>query len=513
MSELDGEEEGASAAQQLELVKSHLAFARKAVGKRRGLTAAIFLVVTVLVSVALAIWPRAYQSELRMMVQKSSVLDPDDRSNPLASASDVITRHENIEALVKQVELAKTWDVSRAPALRVKDRVMEAIRGKPNEQALNDALVTMLENRIWAKAEENSLEIGAEWSDAETAARIVEAAKESFLASRHVAEISVIEEKMSILEGHSTRLRTEIEGIAQELGRLKDEKLAAAEKAARRVSEAAAGSAAPAPAPPPIRVAAAPRPAPSATAAAVTEEDLLALKEDLAIKKKKLSDLQARRNQSVLEWKGKLVDLKLKFTEDHPEVRSAEQRIAILGQVPVEESTLVGEVEALEARVKRADASARLEAAAARTGRGGGGVAAVPSATAPNAADALPSEILKLLDTSNQMDPAVSAQLSTALSKYSELRGEIRSARIRLDTAQAAFNYRYKIVAPASLPGKPSKPKVLNVLVIGLLGALALALLVPIALELKTGIIVERWQVHALKIPVLGELSLPPRDT
>jgi uncharacterized protein involved in exopolysaccharide biosynthesis len=111
------------------------------------------------------------------------------------------------------------------------------------------------------------------------------------------------------------------------------------------------------------------------------------------------------------------------------------------------------------------------------------------------------------------MDPAVSAQLSTALSKYSELRGEIRSARIRLDTAQAAFNYRYKIVAPASLPGKPSKPKVLNVLVIGLLGALALALLVPIALELKTGIIVERWQVHALKIPVLGELSLPPRDT
>jgi uncharacterized protein involved in exopolysaccharide biosynthesis len=111
------------------------------------------------------------------------------------------------------------------------------------------------------------------------------------------------------------------------------------------------------------------------------------------------------------------------------------------------------------------------------------------------------------------MDPAVSAQLSTALSKYSELRGEIRSARIRLDTAQAAFNYRYKIVAPASLPAKPHKPKVPMILAIGVLAALGLALLVPIALELKTGIIVERWQVHQLPIPVLGELSMPPRDT
>jgi capsular polysaccharide biosynthesis protein len=502
----DDDEQDGSGANQIELIKSYFAFARRAVGKRRSLTAAIFAVVVVLVSVGLAIWPRSYQSELRMMVQRSSVLDTDDRAaNPLQGASDVVTRYENLEALVKQLELAKTWSASRPPALALKDRVLEAFRGTPSEKDFNDALVTMLEGRLWASAEDQNLTIGASWSDPETARRIVEAAKESFLQSRHAAEISVIQEKMSILEGHSTRLRGEIEGIAQELGRVKEEKLAAAEKAARKVSEAAAGTPAPAP-----RVAMPRRsePSPAASSPPVTEADLATLKEDLETKKRKLSELQGRRQQSQLEAKGRLVDLKLKFTDDHPEVRSAEQRVALLGQVPIEESTLSGEVEALQARVKQVTAAARLDAAAAAAPvRPGGTTAASPT---PN--DTLPSEILRLLDDSNEMDPAISAQLSTALSKYSEIRGEIRSARINLDTAQAAFNHRYKIVVPASLPLKPSKPKVPLVLGVGFLVALALALIVPIVLELKNGIIVERWQVHQIPIPVLGELHLPPRD-
>ena len=44
----------------------------------------------------------------------------------------------------------------------------------------------------------------------------------------------------------------------------------------------------------------------------------------------------------------------------------------------------------------------------------------------------------------------------------------------------------------------------------GLFAALLLALLVPILLELRTGIIVERWQVQQLRLPILAELPLPP---
>ena len=485
-------------------MKSYVAFARRAVGNRRGKAFAIFGVVLALVVLAVVVWPRSYESELRMMIQRSAVLDPDEKANPLAGASDVITRRENIEDVVKRLELAKFWDSMRPPALKAKDHLLEAVRGKPGPQDLNDALVTMLESRLWAKTEENRLIIGAEWSDAQVARRIVEAAKESFLESRHTAEISVIEEKMAILEGHATRLRTEIDGIAKELGRLKDEKIAAAEKAARQVSAAAAG----APSAAPARVAAPRRPASGSPEAATPIEDLSALKEDLDTKKRKLADLQARRSQNLLEAKGRLVDLKLKYTEDHPEVRATEQRVSILSQDAPEATALAAEVAALDSKLRRSSANAKLEAAAASAARASG---ASPSPASPGA-DALPSEILKLLDNSNDLDPAVGAQLSTALSKYSELRSEIRSARIALDTAQAAFNYRYKIVSPATTPLKPSKPKIPVVLFAGLLLAFALALLVPVALELKSGIIVERWQVLALPVPLLGELRLPPRN-
>ncbi|HVR20861.1 MAG TPA: hypothetical protein VMS65_14220 [Polyangiaceae bacterium] len=475
---------------------------RKAVAKRRNKALSIFLAVIALVITAVVILPREYESELRMMIQRSAVLDPDEKANPLAGASDVITRRENIEELVKKLELAKTWDSTRPPALRLKDRVSEAIRGKPTEQDLNDALVAMLENRIWARTEENRIIVGAEWSDPQIAKRIVEAAKESFLESRHTAEISVIEEKMAILEGHATRLRTEIDGIAQELGRLKDEKIAAAEKAARQVTAAAAS----APPPAPVRAAAPRRLTPEAVSDTTAAEDLSALKEELETKKRKLADLQARRSQTLLESKGRLVELKLKYTEDHPEVRAAEQRIELLSQDAPEAGTLVAEIGALEGKLRRSAASARLEAATA-AGRASGAVPPPSTGT-----DALPSEILKLLDNSNDLDPAIGAQLSTALSKYTELRSEIRSSRIVLDTAQAAFNYRYKIVVPATTPLKPSKPKVSIILLGGFLVAFGLALLVPVALELKTGVIMERWQVQQIPIPLLGELKLPPRN-
>jgi hypothetical protein len=41
-------------------------------------------------------------------------------------------------------------------------------------------------------------------------------------------------------------------------------------------------------------------------------------------------------------------------------------------------------------------------------------------------------------------------------------------------------------------------------------GVLLLALLVALLAELRTGTIVERWQVQRLRLPVLAEVKLPP---
>jgi uncharacterized protein involved in exopolysaccharide biosynthesis len=497
---------GGAQANQLELLKSYLAFGRRAIRSRRLMAVLIFIGMTVLTVGGLALWPRTYQCELRLIVQRSQVLDPDEKSNPLESASDLITRHDNLVAIVDQLDLVSDWERFRPPLMGFKDKLMEKVRGKPDPKAVKDALVNMLESHLWAKTENNSLTIGADWSHAETSRRIVEAAKDTFLQARHTAEISVIEEKMSILDGHATRLRAEIDSIAQELKRMKDEKIAAATKAAKQVGEAAAASNAVAASPTSMAIRSLSTRATAAAARA--DEDLPAVKDELEAKKRKLSELQARRSQGLADAKSHLVDLELRLTPEHPEVRAAEQRVALLNQETGEETALKAEVSALEARVKATSATARSEG-----GGGSGRSASSAGGSASNGAtEALPSEILKLLDDKGEIDPVIGAQLSTAMYKYSELRNEIRTARITLDEAQAAFTYRYKISSPAVTPLKPTKPKVPVVAAGGIIGGLLLALLIPILLELKTGIIVERWQVAAIPVPLLAELKLPPHD-
>ena len=44
----------------------------------------------------------------------------------------------------------------------------------------------------------------------------------------------------------------------------------------------------------------------------------------------------------------------------------------------------------------------------------------------------------------------------------------------------------------------------------GLLLSLLLAFLLPIIAELRSGLVVERWQVATMQLPVLADLRLPP---
>jgi len=88
----------------------------------------------------------------------------------------------------------------------------------------------------------------------------------------------------------------------------------------------------------------------------------------------------------------------------------------------------------------------------------------------------------------------------------------VRAGKISLDTAQAAFNHRYQVIVPVDVPNKPIKPKGIVILGAGIFVSLLIALLIPILLQLRNGVIVELWQVHAFQLPVLGELRLPPRS-
>jgi capsular polysaccharide biosynthesis protein len=86
----------------------------------------------------------------------------------------------------------------------------------------------------------------------------------------------------------------------------------------------------------------------------------------------------------------------------------------------------------------------------------------------------------------------------------------VQAAQIDLETAQAAFKYRYNVLTPAQVPKKPVKPNVLLVMLVALVAAAMAAIVVAAVADVRAGRLLERWQiVEILGRPVLGEMVLP----
>ena len=109
-------------------------------------------------------------------------------------------------------------------------------------------------------------------------------------------------------------------------------------------------------------------------------------------------------------------------------------------------------------------------------------------------------------------DPAISvarSQLAMATSRYHDILMRIDAARIELDTARAAFKYRYTVVSPAQTPRHPVSPNVPLIVIAGLLASFLFAFISAALLDLRRGRIIEAWQVQKkLKVPLLGRLKV-----
>lgn len=476
-----------------ELLKSYLAFAIRAVKARLFLTIGVALVGLVLSGLAAYYYPRSFNCTTVLMGQGNQVLEGWNASAPLfPGAAALITRNENLEAIIRETGLIKKFKERRPTILKLKDDLREKISGPMPDEYLVPSLVGTLRTKIGVSTDWNTLTINVEWTDGKTAAEIAAAAREGFIKNRHSAEMAAFEDKASILEGHSAKLREEIESLAGQIKKRKDEKLE--QRRAATPTPAPATAASPAPA---ARVEVVRRSSP------VNSERVKLAEQELETKKRKLSEFEGERDRRLREERAKIADLKLKLTPSHPDVVTAEQRLAILAQLPSDMMLLKSEIESLKNELSQLEALDKT-GTVTRSVRPTGGAA--------TQAEPLPSDIIGLL-SEDEADPILVAQLSGAVSKYGALRDGLRSGRIELDTAQAAFNQRYKMIVPAEAPAKPSKPNVALIFGAGFAFALLLGLLLPVVLELRTGIIVERWQVEHVQLPVLAELRLPTRST
>jgi len=92
--------------------------------------------------------------------------------------------------------------------------------------------------------------------------------------------------------------------------------------------------------------------------------------------------------------------------------------------------------------------------------------------------------------------------------QYQQVVERLNSAQLELDAARVAFKYRYSVIWPAEVPTKSVSPKAWKVFGLGIPGALFLAMLAAVLIELRRATVLCRWQVErGLGLPVLAELK------
>src|SRR4051812_8602475 len=186
-------------------VRRYLTFSTGSVRRRPWLFIAVASAMVAFTAAALAVLPKTYQVDCKLLAQKNSVLavraDANMNDQPARSAVEMIVRHENLQALIRQTDLLQEWPRRRAPILRFKDWLLGHFRAPPDENQQLEALTGLLEKQltVWTNLNEGTVNIGLHWSDPVIAYRLVDAAQQNFLEMRHVLEISTISEQISIL--------------------------------------------------------------------------------------------------------------------------------------------------------------------------------------------------------------------------------------------------------------------------------------------------------------------------
>jgi uncharacterized protein involved in exopolysaccharide biosynthesis len=450
--------------------------------------AALVVVAGVLVMTGIAAkWaPRKYQSEARLLANRNQMMAilgnphrnmPTDQDTPTRAATETVMARDNLESMIQQTRLLEHWEANRNPLLRFKDQLMRMLTGPLSEEERLEIMVSTMERRLSVFSVDQTVVIRIDWPDPQMARQLVETAQQNFLEARHVQEVSAISEAISILEMHAAETQTGIEEAIKQVQAVSDERKKGAKGAV-------------------------PRPRPVAVANnEAPQQELAQLKFLIRTKRRSLSDLEEFRARRLTELNAQLAEQRVIYSANHPTVVDMEQRIGALQKESPQVVQLKRDEEQLIAEYK---------------GRGGRDVVNLSDLAggAPRATSSSPVDLdaaLSSLMPSLDEDPAMLVardQLRMATARYQDLLMRIDAARIELDTARAAFKYRYSVVSPALTPRKPISPNVSFIILGGVLGAIACAFLASTLLDLKGGRLIEAWQVEAqLGVPVLTELK------
>jgi len=484
------------------LIRNVIGFVFRGVRRHRLLSFGVFVVVFGLGTFGSFLVPRTWHAEARLLANQNEIiralgnprssLQSDD---PTRAARELIFAHDNLVSLIKQTNLLKAWEEHRPPVVKVKDLLMRLVSGPLTEEDRLDAMVGTLEKRLKVETDAQTVTISIDWQDPQTAYLLVETAQQNFLETRHVTEMTAISEALAILEMHASQVQKAVDDSLHELERVREERRKGGVQAPPSGIVPESGGATTNPLPPSNDPVAPNAPPPA------NEQELAQLKFLLNSKKRALADLEDFRNRRLAELNVQLQEFKVQYADQHPVVIDAQQRIAQMKLDSPQMMQVKGDIESLIGEYQR------------KGGKDPDGLVE-PARASPRTTPRRSQQAQVALSNAElSEDPLVEHSrnnLRVAAAKYEELMMRIDGARIEQDTARAAFKYRYSVVRPASVPRKPASPNAVVLILAALFAAMGLALVIGAARDVRSGTLVESWQVQRrLGLPVLSQVKLP----
>lgn len=317
------------------------------------------------------------------------------------------------------------------------------------EDELLSSVVLRLHRALEVTTADGVISIAVYWPNPQQAYELVDGALQNFLEARHIQEVTAIDEMLAVLLGRV------------EIARENLDKAIAEREQERERGRASTAS--------------------PARSARPTEETIR-LKALLDAKHRAIQDVEDFRRRRLLDLQAQLEAMRGVYSEAHPDFIRLRQDVEGLARESPQMAVLREEERKLRAQLS--EATARSE----------------------RAGDARPRS---LAERPGEDDPAV----RDARSQYQQMLGRVEATQVELDTARAAFKYRYNIVWPPQIPREPVSPNPKKLFGAGGLASLLLALLAAAGLDLASGRVRERWQIERmLDVPVIAQLGPGKRD-
>ena len=448
-------------------LRERLGFAAGAVRRRPVASALCFIAIAALGPISLLATSKTYHVEAIVTASRNPTVStlPDpvllrsfDSEDPANVARDAILRRDALAALVEETGLVERWNEGRSPLARLRDDVARLVsRRAPSHDREVEDLVDRLEKRLTIAlpgtqpgaapgAAKDRILVALDWSDAETARLLVDTAARRFFEGRRQVEQAMSRDAVAVLEARAADVRQQIEA---EVARVRELEVALLRQRPEmtRTYRAPSGR-------------------------TPQEAELAQLKGTLESKKLALAELERLREARLGELRAVLARERITYADGHPLLARTRELLNRLSSPSAEAEALRQEIDGLDRAFQQ---------------------------TSEKAA--------RLVDAE---DPALElrrTQLRLLLAQYTALRDRIDGARVEGAMAAASFDRRHAFAVPPVAPRRAAWPVPALSLAAALLGGALLALFAAALLDVRSGRILETWQLRKPGLRVLGEIA------